>query len=85
MDVGRECVFVFVFVFHLLFVLVFVHSSPFFNFHTFSLNPETALLYLYLSGDIHDEWTLAENVAEPDYRMRMARHWDEWISRKDYS
>ena len=42
-------------------------------------------MYLHLSGDIHDEWTLAENVAEPDYRMRMARHWDEWISRKDYS
>ena len=39
-------------------------------------------LQFNLSGDIHDEWTLAENVPQPDYRTRMARHWDEWISRK---
>jgi len=35
------------------------------------------------NGDIHDEWTLAENVPEPDYRSRMSRHWDEWISREE--
>ena len=37
------------------------------------------------SGEIHDEWTLAENVPQPDYRTRMSRHWDEWISRKPSS
>ena len=36
-------------------------------------------------GDIHDEWTLAENVKQPNYRARMARHWDEWISKWPFS
>ena len=62
--------------------------------HMFIVQSQTVIWFIdwflkttnvWLPGDIHDEWTLAENVKQPNYRARMARHWDEWISKWPFS
>ena len=73
-------------------LMLFYFELVFVNFNSNDTTNIWCFLFMTLnitivttSGEIHDEWTLAENVPQPDYRTRMSRHWDEWISRKPSS
>ena len=73
-------------------LMLFYFELVFVNFNSNDTTNIWCFLFMTLnitivttSGEIHDEWTLAENVPQPDYRTRMSRHWNEWISRKPSS